>query len=334
MNLRVNVIVPVYNVEKYICQCLDSILNQTYKNIKLIVIDDGSTDNSKKIIKDKYADKFDNVLLLEQENKGVSDARNLALSYIDGEYLLFVDPDDYLEKNMIETLVYTAKQRELDVVICGYRLVYDDTIQGIDRYISPIKNIKDKNIYTGKEAGKLLLEGELVGQLWNKLFRIKNINRLNMKFDSGRYSQDWYPVFVQLINASSVGFIDKSLYNYRQRGTSTVYKKSNKNISDYYYASNKIIEYIDINKVDIKKDTVNTFKAISNNTIISMYNQYNMKEGYKIYNKFTECGLSLFNISLAEIIKLKKLKISTKISLILWKMKMRHIAYKIKEILG
>src|SRR5699024_8999435 len=116
-------------------------------------------------------------------------------------------------------------------------------VRGINTNISPIKEIKTKSIYTGNNAAKLLLEGELEGQLWNKLFRIKNINQFKMQFDSGRYSQDWYPVFVQLVNASKVGFIDEYLYNYRIRGTSAVNKKSHKNIIDYSYAIRKIIEY-------------------------------------------------------------------------------------------
>ena len=118
MNQKVSIVIPVYNVEKYIERCLKSILNQTLDSIEVIVIDDGSTDNSGKIC-DEFSTKYKNVKTFHKRNGGVSSARNLGISIAKGEYIGFVDPDDFIHVNMYKELYENAKKVNSDIAICS-----------------------------------------------------------------------------------------------------------------------------------------------------------------------------------------------------------------------
>ena len=118
----VSVIIPVYNVEKYIDECLKSVVSQTYKNIEVIIINDGSTDKSEEIIR-SYLDKYENITYIYQQNKGVSEARNLGLKNATGDYVLFVDSDDYIHKSMIEKMYNNAKYIN-QIYICGHIVLW------------------------------------------------------------------------------------------------------------------------------------------------------------------------------------------------------------------
>lgn len=125
MNLLVSVIVPIYNVEKYLKECLDSLVNQTYSNVEIILINDGSRDNSAQIAK-YYVDKFENFVLYEQENKGLSAARNLGIEHSKGEYICFLDSDDYLVNDAIARLVQLAQNKNLDLIKFSAFSFYDE----------------------------------------------------------------------------------------------------------------------------------------------------------------------------------------------------------------
>ena len=119
----ISVIVPIYNVEKYINRCIDSIIEQTYTNLEIILVDDGSTDNSGSIC-DEYAKKDNRIKVIHKENGGVSSARNVGLDTAIGQYITFVDSDDYIEKKYCEILLKTLKKQKADCVACGYNRIY------------------------------------------------------------------------------------------------------------------------------------------------------------------------------------------------------------------
>ena len=121
----ISVIVPVYNVEQYIHQCVDSILSQTYKNLEIILVDDGSPDNCPAIC-DEYARNDDRVKIIHQENGGISAARNSALDLCTGEYIAFVDSDDWIESNAYEEMMSEMQKKDLDVVFCGVNVITAD----------------------------------------------------------------------------------------------------------------------------------------------------------------------------------------------------------------
>ena len=118
----VSIIIPVYNTEKYLSKCLESVINQTYKNLEIILINDGSTDKSKEIC-ESFAKKDKRIQILNKENSGVSSARNHGMRLAKGQYIAFIDGDDYAEENYIEELLKNLKQTESDCVLCGYNRV-------------------------------------------------------------------------------------------------------------------------------------------------------------------------------------------------------------------
>ncbi|POO84820.1 glycosyltransferase, partial [Clostridium sp. 3-3] len=211
-DILVSVIVPVYNVDKYIGECFESLSNQTYSNLQIIVVDDGSNDNSLNII-ESYTNKFNEIIVLSQKNKGVSEARNLALKYAKGEYVLFVDPDDYLDNTMIEKLLKKGLEFKSDIIMCGFCLYYDtySSKNKVNLY-----KLEEKNIYTAEKIIDEILNQRIQCHLWNKMFKKELLIKINFKFESGRYIQDMFPVFKAISLSKSISYVNESLYYYRQ----------------------------------------------------------------------------------------------------------------------
>ena len=170
----VSVIIPAYNIEDYIGRCLDSIISQTYKNLEIIVVDDGSWDYTGEIL-DNYAKKDRRIKVIHKENGGVSSARNKGIEAAEGDYIGFIDGDDLIEPEMYKTLVDLLEEENADIAHCGYQMVFPDRI---DYY----HNTGKKKIQTTEEGLKDLLSGEMIEPgLVNKLYKkelIKNC-RLN-----------------------------------------------------------------------------------------------------------------------------------------------------------
>lgn len=170
----VSVIIPAYNIEDYIGRCLDSIISQTYKNLEIIVVDDGSRDYTGEIL-DNYAKKDRRIKVIHKENGGVSSARNKGIEAAEGDYIGFIDGDDLIEPEMYKTLVDLLEEENADIAHCGYQMVFPDRI---DYY----HNTGKKKIQTTEEGLKDLLSGEMIEPgLVNKIYKkelIKNC-RLN-----------------------------------------------------------------------------------------------------------------------------------------------------------
>ena len=166
----VSVIIPAYNIEDYIGRCLDSIISQTYKNLEIIVVDDGSRDHTGEIL-DNYAKKDRRIKVIHKENGGVSSARNKGIEAAEGDYIGFIDGDDLIESEMYKTLVDLLEEENADIAHCGYQMVFPDRV---DYYY----NTGKKKIQTTEEGLKDLLSGEMIEPgLVNKLYKkelIKN----------------------------------------------------------------------------------------------------------------------------------------------------------------
>ena len=203
---ELSIIVPVYKVEKYLSRCLDSILKQTFREFELIIIDDGSPDQSG-LIADRYAKSDKRIRIIHQENKGVSEARNVGIKYAKGTFIGFVDPDDYIEPDMYSTMLQEMKLHKADLTICGYRYVND--LEGY-RYVdfSKIPTLMNKTVFfkylfnTPRTIG---------GAVWNKLF-IKN--KIVSLFDKNiSISEDWMFVSKYALNCQSIRFVGGNYYN-------------------------------------------------------------------------------------------------------------------------
>lgn len=225
MNELVTIIIPVYNVQEYLEKCFNSLINQTYKNIEIIIIDDGSKDNSLDICK-KYEAEYNSIIkLIHTENKGVSSARNLGLKQAKGNYILFLDSDDYIENNMIEILYNNLKTYDVDISMCNYNKVVGNEILRNDFEIE--KKLLNKSEFFNKIFDKRFYRGFL----WNKLFK-KELLLNNNKFVE--FSEEIHMMedllFISQVaeNATSFYYDDKSfLYNYVQRNSSALNTKFN-----------------------------------------------------------------------------------------------------------
>ena len=226
--MKVSVIVPVYNVEEYIGRCLDSLVNQTLKDIEIIVVNDGSPDNSEKIIQ-KYEKKYSNIRYVVKENGGLSDARNFGLKYASGEYIAFVDSDDYVLLDMYEKMYQKAKENDYDMVVCDLNYVYPDRIMKVDCGIK-----KDT-----EDIAKVYINNYPAA--WNKIFK-KSLFDNDIKFKKGVWFEDVEFIYRMLAYVRSIGVIHEPFNQYVQRDASIMHTVSPK-IYDYIDNMNTIIAF-------------------------------------------------------------------------------------------
>ena len=227
---KVSVIVPVYNVEKYLKKCLDSLVNQTLKDIEIIVVNDGSPDNSDKII-EKYAQKYKNIKAYTKENGGLSDARNYGLKKATGDYIAFVDSDDYVSKDMYKKMYEKAINGNFDMVVCDINYVYENS-EEIKRAYSNIKmdttNIKKTmiNIYPAA---------------WNKIYK-KKLFKTGIEFKKGVWFEDVEFIYRLLPHVKTIGVINEP-YNYYMQREGSITSSIDKRIYHYIDNWNGIVEY-------------------------------------------------------------------------------------------
>lgn len=215
----ISIIVPIYNQEKYLAQCVESLFSQTLKDIEIILVDDGSTDKSAKLC-DDLKRKDSRICVIHKENGGLSDARNAGIKVAKGGYIAFLDSDDYVRCDMYEKLYKEAQKSNADVVICDCQTVDDDGNE-----LSMPSMILGRNCYSGAEVLQSKLDGTMAGQwllvvAWNKLYR-KNVFE-TVRFPKGKYHEDEF-VFHDIIKEDyKVAFVTEKLYFYRQHmGTIT-----------------------------------------------------------------------------------------------------------------
>lgn len=232
-NPLISVIVPVYNVEQYINECINSIIDQNYKNLEIILVDDGSTDNSGKIC-DEYALKDLRIKVYHKKNGGLSDARNYGLQFTTGDYILFIDSDDFLDLNMINVLVENAIVNEVDISICGFSKYYG--FNNIVRCQSTLLNIKIEDLRRIEYLYDFTHYG--VG-VWNKLFKKELFQ--SIIFPIGKFSEDYFVMYKVFYEAKSVFYTSQALYFYRQRKNSIT--KSKKTKFDILEALEQYVEF-------------------------------------------------------------------------------------------
>jgi glycosyltransferase involved in cell wall biosynthesis len=208
---KVSIIVPIYNEEKNLKKCIESLINQTYKNLEIILINDGSTDNSKKVI-DSYKDK--RIVAIHKKNTGIGDTRNTGIAKSTGDYIMFVDSDDYIELNYVEVLLKSLNENKADLAISNYYLDTPSKTYEID-----LKNLKTTSI---KEDEDLLCKINL--SPWNKLYKKDLLTNNNNKFPYKVKYEDVPFVVEAVIKASKISFVPNYLYHY-------VIKKSGETIT-------------------------------------------------------------------------------------------------------
>lgn len=206
MEALITIIVPIYNVSEYLKECLDSILGQTYKNIEIILVDDGSTDNSGQIC-DDYEKKDNRVVVIHKENGGVSSARNEGLLNSHGDYIGFVDPDDYVDKHIFYSLYNLLMNNNADISVCNYETF------GLDN--ENIGKTKDGLLNQTEAMEMLIKDDEMTSYLWNKLFKAKLFSKVRFE-EKCRY-EDLRIMHKLFLQAKLIVTTSDVLYYYRLR---------------------------------------------------------------------------------------------------------------------
>lgn len=220
---KVSVIVPVYNAEKYLAVCVDSILAQTLRDIEVILVDDGSTDSSPALC-DAYAEKDPRVTVIHQENKGVSSARNAGLSISQGEFFAFVDSDDFCEHNMFQMMIGVAQETNVPMVMCSGFYFSENGRSNITPCLSEKVEILDSTQmitdYLWHDNGNTVL----FTVVWNKLFRSSYFKNLISFKEEIRYHEDEPFSTTLYLNKFKLARIEKPLYGYRANDNSITHK--------------------------------------------------------------------------------------------------------------
>ena len=235
MDEKISVIVPVYNVEQYLERCVDSIINQTYKNLEIILVNDGSTDNSGQLC-DELAKKDDRIRVIHKKNGGLSDARNVGIDEAEAELVGFIDSDDYIDEDMYEVLINNLKAANADLSMCGHYDVYNNV---------PESQVSDKKTWelSTQEAIKMVMEAKILSvTAVNKLYKKSLFSEL--KFEIGKIAEDAFIMIKLLDKCNKIVATNEKKYYYVHRENSiTTQKFSLKflNVIEAYEQNKEII---------------------------------------------------------------------------------------------
>lgn len=206
----ISIIVPVYNVEKYLRRCIDSILSQTYRDIEVILVDDGSTDSSPAIC-DEYGEKDSRITVIHKPNGGLSDARNSGINIAKGEYLGFVDSDDYISSEMYEKLLSNAEKHKADIAVCNAELVQEGKS-------AEFKENDGVRVYDGNATYAMICQRAFTVNAWNKLYRRELFD--TVRYPVGMLYEDLATTYKLTELSQKVVVLEQELYAYVQRAGS------------------------------------------------------------------------------------------------------------------
>lgn len=212
MNPLISVIVPIYNVEKYLARCVDSIVNQTYKNLEIILVDDGSPDRCPQMC-DDYAEKDSRIKVVHKKNGGLSDARNAGMAVATGEYISFIDSDDYVSDDFFECLLDVMNKENSDIAECSVVKLYED-----NRFDEFSDDLSVKTYDTQDAMSALIAENPFHQHVWNKLYKTELIK--DIPYAVGKLNEDEFWTYQVFGRANKVSKLNKTMYYYFQRNSS------------------------------------------------------------------------------------------------------------------
>ena len=298
--MKVSVILPVYNVEKYLVECLESAINQTLDDFEIIAVNDGSTDSSLNIL-EEYEKKYDFIKVITQENKGVSEARNAGLKKAKGEYIYFLDSDDYIELNTIEYCYNLAKKNDLDILTFDAKPFADKEYRGkmlIENYkrdhkleSRPINGIEFFN-YSKEKRG-------YITPVWLHFYKREFLTKNKIEFYPGIIHEDELHTMQSYILASKIMYIPNQFFNRRIRNNSIMTTKAcHKNAFGMYMVANEGYNFY-VNKCknisdETKMNLINHIKYFFSYALMycDKIEDINVKNAFRlqIINKINECG--------------------------------------------
>ena len=225
---KISIIVPIYNVEKYLGVCIESILSQSYENLEILLVDDGSPDQCGMIC-EEYAKKDSRIYVIHKKNGGLSDARNAGLDVATGEYIVFVDSDDAIHPKMIEILYKQIKDENVDMSVCSH-IEVNENFKGYEKISNEEEVLYLTQIFDGKECNRIIhsdLLGIDMNVMWNKMFPKKIFETL--RFPKGKIHEDEFVNYLIFYQIQKCAYINQPLYFYRQRSGS-IMSEEKKNI--------------------------------------------------------------------------------------------------------
>lgn len=274
---KISIIAPVYNVEKYLAECLESLINQTFKDIEILLIDDASQDNSLKIL-EEYQRKDKRIRIFTQQNQGPGAARNLGIKESKGEYLLFVDSDDWIKKNCCEILYNEMQKNPCDILFCSRKIYHTK---------DNIKLISIADYFMGEKEATLSnnpqICSELPGHPWGKLYKADFIKKNNIFFPSfTRCAEDVYFHYLTLFCAPCVRYIDEPLYYYRFQAQDSLVKQGGKTLKEAYAAYYEILLKIKKSNIQNKTEILTlTYNRMADSVLYFCSQPYLQYEKYK-----------------------------------------------------
>ena len=273
---KVSIIVPVYNVEKYLRKCLDSLINQTLKDIEIICINDGSTDKSLEIL-EEYKNRDSRIILLNQENSGQSIARNNGIKKATGEYLGFVDPDDWLDLDYYEKLYNAASTNDTDIAVGGIIRV-----TGIKK--KKFLNFEKETITDNTNLKFELCDVPEKSYVWNKIYKTEKLKEIGLEFEKGIFYEDCIFTPQALFYLGEIVTVPNIYYYYLRRGNSTVKQRSEKANADSVYAHKKANDFIKEHNIDISSHEPKTYRFKIFGVTIFKIRQIGKRKQYALFN--------------------------------------------------
>lgn len=282
---KLSIVVPVYNVEKYLKRCIESLIAQTFNDYEIILVDDGSTDKSGEIC-DKFSKLYEKITVIHKENGGLSSARNAGIDIATGEYIGFVDSDDWIEPDMYDNLYNVAEKYRLDMALCGVELDFED---GSSKIYYSIENFK---ILNKEEALRDIFVNSLFfEEAWNKIYRRHIFDTI--RYPDGKIHEDTYIICKILDKCNKIGYIPNISYHYFQRSDSIMGNLKKIPSIDRIYSVYVVLRYL-MNYKDIYKDSFynlisaplkNIDYIINSNSIDAKMYLKELKKFYKNYLK-------------------------------------------------
>lgn len=243
-NVKVSVIVPIYNVEDYLPKCIDSIQKQSYDNLEIILVDDGSPDKCGNIC-EEYKLRDERIKVVHKPNGGLSDARNAGMEVATGEYYVFIDSDDYVHPQMIEKLLDACDKTGADMAVCGFKSVTEN--ENID--MDTLNDVPVEEVVSDEDRINYFYEKKYVEFVvaWNKIYPAKYFE--NIKYPKGKVHEDEFTTYKLLEKADKIAFIDVPLYFYVQRQSSIMGQNFNvKRLLVMDALEERMNHYIDLKK--------------------------------------------------------------------------------------
>lgn len=296
MNPLISVIIPIYNVEKYLARCVDSIVNQTYKNLEIILVDDGSPDLCPQMC-DDYAEKESRIKVVHKKNGGLSDARNAGMAVATGEYISFIDSDDYVSDDFFECLLDVMNKENSDIAECSVVKLYED-----NRFDEFSDDLSVKTYDTQDAMSALIAENPFHQHVWNKLYKTELVK--DIPYAVGKLNEDEFWTYQVFGRANKVSKLNNTMYYYFQRNSSIMGVGYNIRRLDALEGKANRQKYIENNfpelstqaKIDLYGSCMFAYQSV-----LKFLSGADKKKALSIIKKYkNNCNLSFDEIKLAD----------------------------------